>query len=150
MKRLILVRHGAYREEDLTEIGRDQIKRLAEVLRSIVKESSVLIMSSPKIRAEQTAQIIADALNVSFESNEAFDEFGSMDWLEEAVEMIDSKKDEAESIIITTHSVQVAEIPSTFSNAVWATKIHPRNLCLEYGQAWVLNCEDNTIQRIPD
>lgn len=71
---LILFRHGQAEEfgthmndseRELTAKGRDRLRRGADGLKFMLRDcSAIKIWSSPLIRACQTAQIIADVLNI--------------------------------------------------------------------------------------
>lgn len=57
--------HGNDAERALTAKGRDRLRRGADGLKVMLRDfSAVKIWSSPLIRACQTAQIIADVLNI--------------------------------------------------------------------------------------
>lgn len=66
---LLIIRHGEAnineqsRERELTQIGRDETKTLAKWLQKKRLDSNT-IFHSTKIRAKQTAQIIADELSL--------------------------------------------------------------------------------------
>ncbi len=57
--------HGNDAERELTAKGRDRLRRGADGLKFMLRDCSpVKIWSSPLVRACQTAQIIADVLNI--------------------------------------------------------------------------------------
>ena len=85
--RFILLRHGqtAHSAEhrlsgtsnpELTELGKEQARRAAEALRSLVPIDA--IVASPQTRAQQTAQAAADALG--FDTFETIDGFREIDF----------------------------------------------------------------------
>lgn len=82
--KLYLVRHGEAEplaptdhERELTDEGRERITKSAQVLKRLGIAPQA-IYSSPRIRAKQTAELIADALELDFiiteEVNFGFDE----------------------------------------------------------------------------
>ena len=68
MKHLFLARHGDYNNEvygsPLTENGRQQIQRLAQTLKSIINPKSAHLVSSDRLRACQSAEILAQELGL--------------------------------------------------------------------------------------
>lgn len=83
MTRLLLIRHGrstwnaerriqGKADPPLDEVGREQARRLAERLR---REAPVALYTSPLQRAQETADIIGEALGVSVVADERLREY---------------------------------------------------------------------------
>lgn len=81
MKKIYFIRHGESegnakkihqsKETPLSDIGQDQAKILALRFKNIQTD---LIIASPYLRAQQTAQAIATKNNLQIETNELFSE----------------------------------------------------------------------------
>lgn len=69
MKKIILVRHGDYRENDesLTTWGIEDVKNLALQLKKITQGTKVSLFSSPAKRTIESAEIIGKELEIKNE-----------------------------------------------------------------------------------
>ncbi len=82
---IYLVRHGEAAQKwwrsddpDLSALGRDQATQAAETLLPVVRKYQTLrLVSSPLLRARETAAPLSDALGIGVEVDEAFREIPS-------------------------------------------------------------------------
>jgi broad specificity phosphatase PhoE len=147
---IYVVRHGHHTNGYLDSLGKSQIAVLAKELKLRISEkASLRIISSTAARATESAEIIAKSLNARSEGTD------SMLWtgpdgnkschLDETLEMINSTDDEV--VIMVTHYEYSEEFPSFFASKVWGDKGFSET-SLNNGQAWCINCNDNTITLI--
>lgn len=113
---LYLIRHGEYEQNEkksLSDVGLHQARELADRL---THTRITRIISSPILRAVQTAEPLATALNIGIEKNDAFTEFFSdLESFYEALERIEFgildvvRAYEGENIAIFSHGFTVGE-----------------------------------------
>ena len=75
LRKVFVIRHGTYDDdtEHLDKKGIEQISKLVPVIKQYISgEQSVFIVSSPALRAEDSAQIIGTALNLPYTLHESF------------------------------------------------------------------------------
>ena len=105
---VIWVRHGEYEfEEDgeLTREGKKEIERTAKQLRvRLLHKRNILILSSPKKRAVQSAEIIFKELSktrksIAMKIDERLDVDGDGIWVDD----IEKEFSEAKIVILVTH-----------------------------------------------
>src|SRR5882724_8744327 len=106
MKKLIIVRHGAYDSAtgDLTTWGGKAIESLAKEIQLICSESEARLLSSAAPRSIQSASIISNLLNVPVESYPILWSQPNGDHpckIDEVLEVIDRVSDKDVLIIIT-------------------------------------------------
>lgn len=91
--RVVLVRHGVTEfteqgrldgrggsDPDLTQAGREQAARAAQLVAELVGDDSVQVVTSDLARARQTGAVIADRLGVTAEVDRDWDEQSFGDW----------------------------------------------------------------------
>jgi len=103
---ILLVRHGAYDEKtgQLNIIGKDQIACLAKKIACILDGDEATILSSPAIRANETAQIIAKFLGTSFTTHdELISGSGYKFDLAALYDLVKSIMGKTKTIILVTH-----------------------------------------------
>lgn len=148
MKKLILVRHGEYGwNNQLTDYGRQQIASLSEQLKPHVNGASLLILSSVAPRASESAEILGSAFGVGTEEHDVlWSENQHREDLPAALELVRSKKDVAEVVMLVTHLEYVCDFPNYFGQ-------HELGVSFQYqeiskGTAWVIDCEQKTINHV--
>ncbi|MBI4118720.1 MAG: histidine phosphatase family protein [Parcubacteria group bacterium] len=147
MKQLIVVRHGDYGHSELTDLGRTQIRALAEKLKPFTNGATVLVLTSPAVRARQSAEIISSTFGVGFEEHDIL-------WSDESrtenllgtLELVRSRKDGAEVIILVTHYEYVERFPEYIAREELGTELRSR--VIGKGQAWVLDCLQKTLTHV--
>ncbi|MBS3170613.1 histidine phosphatase family protein [Candidatus Woesearchaeota archaeon] len=114
MKHLFVIRHGDYKGKDLSDLGRDQIRRIADDMKVIVGNgyNGHYLLSSPVIRAEQTAEIIAQAFGLeTFERNiQLFVNNGTAEELK-AIDGMITPHNNNDIVTIITHQDVVGTYP---------------------------------------
>lgn len=141
MKVLVVARHGDAGEKHLSEMGKTQIRELAERLKKLFNGHSVLILSSPAPRALESAKILGEMLES--ESVEAHDIFAYGPCSGE-YDMILGIRDRADAVVVVTHLESTGYLPHLFSkNQAWG-KLVPREKGRPPAGATVLDCEQRT------
>lgn len=143
MKYLIIARHGNYAGRDLDSYGEEQMRILAGKIKMLVGNASIALVSSTAPRAIQSATIISEILSVPVESHEILwsDNSHRKDD-EKAYEIIVAKKDH-DVVIMVTHLEYSDDFPTFFSSVEgWNRSVGYGET--EKGQAWVLDCENQT------
>lgn len=120
MKKLILVRHGSYVTDcdsdnflNLSDWGRHEIASLAERLEGRVDSGSLLILSSPAPRAVQSAEILAAAFGVQFETNEALSDDSSG---ARVCSFVRTRQAEADTIMLVSHAILCIDAALDFAD----------------------------------
>ena len=153
MKKLVIVRHGDYDYEDrLSELGKQQISDLSEKLAGYVNGDTLLIFSSPALRASESAKIIAGRLGIEFEEHNVLwsGEDGKVSgWkkdFEVLMGIITSHPQQANVVVLVTHYEYVEDFP------FWFGKNHLQiNLpckVIPKGTAYVIDCEKKEISHV--
>ncbi len=118
----MLVRHGHYMGENLSELGKGQVQMLARALDWKLEQhrGKISIISSPTVRAKETAEIIERALETNrLEFREEIsDSYGSLAISKNSQkiyqELLDDMGD-TEIVIIVTHLPFVEEFARLFT-----------------------------------
>ena len=149
MKKLIIVRHGSYSTSTgkLIESGHSQMKRLAEVLRPMVKNyTTTIILSSSAPRAVESAKMLGGSLGVIVEEYMELwsDENREPDY-DKATAIIKTRN-AIDIVIIMTHHEYVHYLPSDFARQ--ELKVDLSSCAVNNGEGWVLDLKKKRIQRI--
>lgn len=148
MKQLIVVRHGQYGHDDrLNDHGRVQISMLAEKLKPLMNGATVLILTSITDRARESAEILGSSFGVGFEEHEILwsDKLHPKD-LPGTLELVRSRKDEADVLVLVTHYEYVEEFPAYFAREELGISLD--SWLIEKGEAWVLDCLQKTLTHV--
>lgn len=119
-KIVFAVRHGKQQAGgvNLSDLGKEQIHRLREILRRLVPTSyKVLILSSPISRARESANIIGEMFGVE---HQVCDELRGDDWEDgqKQVDAILAVTDGADVVIAVTHY----QAPSGIAHALASSR----------------------------
>lgn len=159
MKKIIVVRHGIYDDitGELIPIGKNQLKKLAKKIFSIVeKNSRVIILASNALRCQESADIISKKIGIEFESHKIlFSDCTSLfEDFEIALKLVQSKMKETDLLILVTHSENCIAFPRYFSkefnikiSSSDDDKYFPGKKIPE-GQACLINYEEKTFSLI--
>lgn len=146
MKKLILVRHGQYDSTGhLADNGKEQIKMLVGKLQHYIEDDmSVLVLASPTKRTYDSAEIIARAFDVEFQT---YDDLLS-EGLDHPMNLAGAYKlvkslDKVDVIILVTHFDYVADFPKYYSEKEWGIKLP--SIEIGKGEAWVVDCIQKTL-----
>jgi len=148
MQKLVIVRHGHYDKKDqLSADGKEQIYFLTEQLGPHLDGGSLLILSSTADRAWQSAEILAEAFNVPYEKHEILlsDEDHFED-LAKALELVQSREEEADVIILVTHHEYAKYFPYHYAKHVFDDLWEYQ--AIDKGDAWIIDCQDKTRELI--
>ncbi len=144
MKRLVIVRHGEYGAMDhLNDNGKKQITQLTANPR-LQKTEKVTIFSSPARRAKESAEILGIFFGVKAEEHAGlYDD--SLPAFERTLNLIRSKKDEVDTVILVTHLEYTKFFPSYFAKMELGVSSFPPEKSVSYGRAWEIDCEHKTL-----
>lgn len=149
MKYLVVVRHGEYSDGRLNNRGRAQMGTLAEKLRPLTNGATVLILASTTDRARESARILS-----SFFSSVGFFEEHEILWSENShpedlpgtLELVRSRKNEVDVLVLVTHYEYVVKFPAYFASEELGATMLSR--LIGNGEAWVLDCSQKTLTHV--
>jgi phosphohistidine phosphatase SixA len=151
MKKIIVVRHGDYDDDELNEYGRLQIQTLGAAIKSSLTGCTVDMKSSTAKRAQQSSDILAEILGIGYElfgflwSGADSPRANKFDLVAVSKLILES---EADVVILVTH-LEYSEVIPTF----WARKHlggvqgFPSRETAK-GEAWVIDCEKKTCKKM--
>jgi broad specificity phosphatase PhoE len=142
VKKLIIVHHGYYNPDGhLSLFGREQIRALASHIKPLIASGSVVVLSSPKTQAAESADILARRLNAtdSREDPALFPEDESQQRMSQALDLIQRHENAADYLFVVTHRLFVRGLPFHFSMRKGWSPITPH--ALDKGGAIVIDCE---------
>lgn len=142
MKKLVLARHGDYGDDYcLNELGKKQMRLLAEELKKHTNCDKVVILSSTADRARQSAEVLSEVLGVEHQLHELlWSDCNHREDYKKALELIRAHKEGAEIIIIVTHLEYVEGFPNHFGqHELEGTRLSGYGI--KKGQAWVIDCQ---------
>lgn len=147
IKKIILIRHGEHRDDELTDNGRQQIRNIISKLTPIIgKCQSIKIFSSFATRAIMTAEFIRQSFNVEDDFITKTDLLGDDNLSEDEIaKFIENEK--AEIIILVTHHNHLISFPEYFFFMMWNKSIETINN-VQFGEAIIINCKKGKIMRI--
>lgn len=149
MKKLVIVRHGVYSDDDcLTDFGKWQIKSLAQKILEHTAEGKVVLLSSTADRARQSAEIIGSILGVEHQLHEIL--WSDCDHAEDynkVLDLIRSRKEVFDFIILVTHLEYGERFPSHFGkHELEETRLNGYGI--EKGQAWIIDCQTKQMTKL--
>lgn len=147
MKLLIVARHGEYTDDHLDEYGIHQIGALTDKLRPLLRQASVRILTSTARRAQESANMLAQAFGVQAEAHDVLwsDEFHPEN--DSAVlQLIRSRGGDVDVLVLVTHFEYAQSVPECFSISELGVRLPSGPL--RKGQAWVVDCQSKTITSI--
>ncbi|MDD5043709.1 MAG: histidine phosphatase family protein [Patescibacteria group bacterium] len=148
MDKLIIVRHGDYDSgAHLSNLGCEQMKALAEKLKTVVNGSSVCILTSPIGRALESAEILNSVFNVGCEQHKVlWSESRHPEDFPVALDLVRSHKDRAEVLILVTHYEYAEGFPRYFAKEELDVQL--RSESIQKGEALVIDCQQKTWSHI--
>jgi len=156
VKRLFVVRSGECEYDNdrllLSKHGKASITILAQKIAEKIKSGNVLIFRTSAFRAGECADIISKALGKRHNgdiitSNELWinkDIIGSN--LSKSLNYLSRYLEQADTIIIVSHSIFAANFPSHFAEKVLKTKLS--SYSIDNACAWAIDCNKKTISKI--
>ena len=152
MQKLIVVRHGHTQphNKQLDEHGREGTKRLGvELKKYITDDAKLLILTSPLIRAQQTAEILGSLLGTQPVVEESFtysDDApeNNPHLLNRFLAQTDGKS--FDIVIMVTHEPTAGSFPGFFAEKVLKVKLESYSLM--HCSAWVVDCEQKTLKMV--
>ncbi|TAK04126.1 hypothetical protein EPO34_03190 [Patescibacteria group bacterium] len=145
MDLLVIVRHGNYGADDrLNDLGRDQMRHLAELVRPDLAGRAVRLLSSTALRAVDSAEVLAQALALaSFERHDLLwsDNRHREDYAA-ALALIREKSEGVDVLLVVTHLEYAGYLPTLFGKEVLQTCITEREL--RRGQGRSIRCVEKT------
>lgn len=142
---LIIARHGEYgHDNNLNAFGSEQILRMSKKIADLKQDLTAIILCSSAPRAEQSAKIIADNLGIQSVTHPILwsDNSHRMN-CEEVYKLVKEASEKAEVVILVTHLEYSDTFPMHFASVEGWNKSAGFGET-EKGQAWVLDCENQT------
>jgi len=151
MKNLIVARRGSYDENlNLNMVGEEQMQKLAESLKEIIGEDSILLLSSSAPCAVQSSQVLSSELGIDFESfDELWSDCDHCQNTARAMKLILNKAKSFEHVIIMTHLEYSESLPHTFAEEALDIFGHYMGSSTPKGKAWRIDCFKKTCSPIP-
>lgn len=147
MEKVIILRHGDYdRMRNLSEKGKDQIRRTAEFLRPHIEGKSIVLLSSPVGRAVQSAQELKERLGIA-SSVELHDALDSNHVTRTANVMDLIEQQTADVVLVMTHFELTKYLPRSWAHKHLSVKNFPEEPLMK-GGAWIIDCEAKTCEEI--
>lgn len=144
MKTIVIVRHGNNTENGhLSSQGEVQIKYLAGLLRKTIKTKSIILTSTAP-RAMESSKILGSSLKTIIEPYEFL--YRGVE-LEKVTNLIKSKTEKVDHIIIVTHSQYIGLFCNHIGKAFFKVNF-PEQETLNNGQALVINCKTKKIKLV--
>ncbi len=142
MKKLVIVRHGAYGpSEGLNDIGKQQIRLLGEQLGNIISGDSIMIFTSTAERAHQSAEILGKIFGVKNQLCEFLhSDCEHKEDHQKVLELVCTHKDSADVVILVTHLEYGENFPLYFAMREFG-EVHFSGFGIKQGQAWVIDCQ---------
>lgn len=149
MQRLILIRHGVYGYDDrLNETGRQQMNEIAKKLQPTLNGGRVALLTSVAARARESADIIGKLIGVEPEEHDVlWSENRHRENLPKALELVRSKKDVVDVLILVTHLEYTERFPRYFAQEELGGGTFPHREVAK-GEAWDIDCEQKTCTLI--
>jgi|GEM_PF-6679043 phosphohistidine phosphatase SixA len=102
-KPVVIIRHGKYSGNKLTQLGVAEVTVTAQWLKEYVGEDQVLVLYSPVARAEETAKIVAEKVNGTLVPRTILNgEGGDWDEFQATMERLQRRPD-VKLIVLVTH-----------------------------------------------
>ena len=130
MKKLIIIRHGDYDDKTglLNNNGARKIRTVAEVL-GMYLEGNTRVLSSTAPRAVQSAGIICDELDLTYEQHDVL-------WVDHAhpenfqgvFDLVQAASPHVDTIILVTHYDYGQYFPTYYGKRVWSKKLPVESL----------------------
>ncbi|HOX41057.1 MAG TPA: hypothetical protein PK263_02590 [bacterium] len=151
MKTLVVARHGSYGDSGtLSALGKSQMDELASSLRAILAGQQVRFLSSTALRAKESTERLIEKCGAEIPATFhelLWSESGHPENLPGALDLIKSECDGADVVVLVTHLEYAEQFPNFFCRKELGMPY--RYTETEKGQAWVVDCEQRTLVRIP-
>ena len=134
LRKVIIIRHGVYDSSTarLNTIGIRQMEELVpKIQEHLVGEENILLVSSPAPRAEDSVKVLAEKLNLSYQTHEYFwsDKHHSQNndrALECLKNMAEEKK--ASVAVLVTHLEYAEDLPLHIGKDAGKQFVRPREI----------------------
>ena len=153
-KKTYVVRHGHNDQDNLSEMGRDQIGILGQLIKKEVGAGSVQLVTSTSPRAVQSAEILSSILEVSPEECTLLwsgpkSPKGTPFDLEAVLGLIQISP--ADAVVLVTHLEYSEQLPQFMGLKLFRTVEGFPFKYTEKGEAWLINHETGCCTRVrPD
>lgn len=147
MNRLIVAMHGDYTGIDLNDVGRQQMADLGSKIKNTInKDVRILILTATSDISQESAQILKGILCARIERYKVlwFNCEQNPAILSEMLDLVRSKKDNADVIILVTYRENSREFPSYFGKEQLGVSHFPIS-DIGWGKAWDIDCNQKTI-----
>lgn len=147
---IILMRHGDYSMMGLTPRGREQVERVARAMFPYVKGKDIQLVTSPVKRAVDSAEIVATALDTSFEVKAFLKSKGgtlTSQNIDGALSFL--RKATVHVVIFSTHLEFCEDFPEIIDARLMRLKKMSAVTDMPRGAAWVIDCKTGECVLIP-
>lgn len=154
INKLIVVRHGSHKYDELDEYGIERSEKIGEMLSLVIGSGQSAVMRcSPINRAVKTAGIMSEQLNnLPFEKNkvlyeEAIEEPESNDELldfPQTLKLVSELEEIYQIVILVTHLGSASCLPMYYAVHVLGLPQMPFNF-VGMGEGQVLDCDSGSI-----
>ena len=148
MKYLFILRHGRHNAEGrLSDEGRQDMARVAAVIKELIGDKTVCVLASAAPRADDSASVIAEVLGVPHETDMALwvDNHHPKD-LHAALVAIQARMPKADVLVVITHLDYANELPRVVGGLV-RLDIPVQNK--QYAQGTYIDFAARTVAAVP-
>ncbi len=148
MRYLAVVRHGDYKPSgDITSSAVEKAIALGKEL-EVYKDGNGLVLSSPVLRAVQTARVLAEELKLPFQQNDLLaSQYGYKRFdIAPLLATINEMAGSVGLLIVVTHEEIATLLPAVYGETMLNKKIPQQRVAK--GNAVVIDCEERTYTTI--
>lgn len=147
MKKLIAVRHGHYSGEHLSDLGKEQMATITDLLRPILQDGPTVIMSSTATRAKESAEIIAAGLGIEFSEHAVlWSDKNHPEDIPAVIKLIRSVDGKADNVVLVSHLEYCEDLPLDYGLEAFGKNLG--YIQISKGEAWVIDCESKSLARV--
>ncbi|MDD3035372.1 MAG: histidine phosphatase family protein [Candidatus Saccharimonadaceae bacterium] len=142
LEKLVIVRHGDYNYDSLSEEGKKEVEKVAELISEYISNKDVFLFSSAEKKAIQSTEIIKSSLglDISYDFHNAlgpgrnYNEF-------EVFNLVKEYADKSEVIVFVTHMECAEYFPAFLAREMFNKKCTKTEF-VGTGEAVIFDCEN--------
>jgi len=121
---------------------------LGNQLKSTLNGERVVLLTSSALRARESAEMLGNTIGCNFEAHDVlWSDSAHRKDLPGVMELIRSKRNDGDVLILVTHLEYIEYLPKYFSMEEFGEPVFPHMEIL-YGEAWDIDCDKKTIAHI--
>ncbi len=147
MNRLVVAMHGDYNGIGLNDIGRQQMIDLGNKIKNTIKKDvRILILTATSDLSQESGEILSEILGATLERYKVlwFNCEQNPAILPEILDLVRSKKDNADIIILVTYRENSKEFPSYFGKNELKVGYFPM-IEIGTGKGYDIDCKEKTF-----